>query len=122
MKRFKPLADRWKNFNPERPPYMFGPERDKSTNNKLVLISLAGLTVVSYLLYRLVDHRQSKIEELIKANPKYYMNARMEKNGLMVEQALIEHEIKVKRKKLGLPPRTSGIVEIYDFEKYVDDD
>ena len=101
---------------------MFGPERNKSTNNHLVVLSVAALSVVSYVLYRLVDYRQGKIEELIKSNPKYYMNPKMERNGLMVEQALIEHEMKVRRKKLGLPLRTSGIVEIFDFEKYVDDD
>lgn len=112
------LRDRWRNFDPQRPPYMFGPERDRSTNNHLVIASTAVLTVVSYLLYRLIDYRQGKIEDLIKANPKHYMNPKQERNGLMIEQALIEHEIKVRRQKLGLPPRTSGIVEIVDFENY----
>jgi hypothetical protein len=58
------------------------------------------------------------MEDEIRANPKQYMNPKMERNGLLVEQALIEHEMKIKRQKLGLPPRTSGLVEINDFEEH----
>ena len=116
------LSDRWGRFDPERPPYMFGPERSKSTNHQLVIFSSCVLTVLSYLLFRLIDHRQAKIEETIQANPRQYINPKQERNGLMVEQALIEHEIRMRRHKLGLPPRTSGIVEIVDFDVYSDED
>ena len=101
---------------------MFGPERSKSTNHQLVIFSSCVLTVLSYLLFRLIDHRQAKIEETIQANPRQYINPKQEINGLMVEQALIEHEIKMRRQQLGLPPRTSGIVEIVDFDVYSDED
>ena len=56
------------------------------------------------------------MEAEIRANPRNYMHSKLERNGLMVEQALIEHEMRVRRQKLGLPPRTSGIVEINDWE------
>jgi hypothetical protein len=63
---------------------------------------------------KLIEYRQHKMESEIIENPRSYMHAKMERNGLMVEQALIEHEIKVRREKLGLPARTSGIVEIQE--------
>ena len=72
--------------------------------------------VLSYFVLRLIEYRQNKMESEIIENPRSYVHAKMERNGLMVEQALIEHQIKVRREKLGLPARTSGIVEIHDWE------
>lgn len=106
--------DRWSQFDPERPPYRFGPERDKSTNTKMMWSTCFSFLVLSYFVLKLIEYRQHKMESEIIENPRSYMHAKMERNGLMVEQALIEHEIKVRREKLGLPARTSGIVEIQE--------
>ncbi len=82
----------------------------------MMLGTCGSFIIMSYFVLKLIGYRQQKMEDEIRSNPKQYMHPKMEMNGLMVEQALIEHEIKVRRQKLGLPPRTSGIVEIRDFD------
>ena len=110
--------DRWQQFDPKNPPYRFGPERGKSTNTQMMFGTCLSFMLFSYFALKLIDYRQAKMEDEIRSNPKQYMNPKMERNGLLVEQALIEHEMKVRRQKLGLPPRTSGLVEIDDFEAH----
>jgi hypothetical protein len=83
----------------------------------MMLSACFTFSIFGYFLIKLVTYRQNKMEEEIRANPKEFMHPKMERNGLMVEQALIEKKINVTREKLGMPKRTSGYVEIRDFEE-----
>ncbi|EER18000.1 hypothetical protein Pmar_PMAR019882 [Perkinsus marinus ATCC 50983] len=118
------VPDRWKQYDPDHPPYKFFPGRTRSQTRQWSGVMFVVTIAVAYIAYQLNEKRQAKLEKFFAEREHEFLLPVHREAIYLQEEALQASAIRARRRALGLPDRATGSCEIRDDEPLegVDDD
>ncbi|KAF4677894.1 hypothetical protein FOL47_008959 [Perkinsus chesapeaki] len=115
------VPDRWKQYDPEHPPYKFFPGRTRAQTRQWTGVMFFVTIAVAYIAYQLNEKRQAKLEKASSWEHEFLLPVHREAI-YMQEEALQASAIRARRRALGLPDRATGSCEIRDDEPMDDEE
>mmetsp|Transcript_39867 Transcript_39867/g.87015 ORF Transcript_39867/g.87015 Transcript_39867/m.87015 type:complete len:120 (-) Transcript_39867:140-499(-) len=112
----KDIPDRWKRFNPEKPPYMFFPGRTRKQTSILSGLALVVCTGIGFVFLQITekhkrDHNKDEVYlEYARKNLTIDQEAQISNQAEAFRQIML----KARRERMGLPPQKHGSVDISD--------
>lgn len=110
----KDIPDRWKRYNPETPPYRFMPSRTRQQTTMYSIAAIVGFSALGWLITDYFDRKSDEKAEYYKE----YMGKGLsvgEQEAISGQNAAFrEIMMRARRKRLGLPDKPPGTVEIRD--------
>merc|ERR1719450_1567564 len=113
--RLEEIPDRWKQFNPERPPYRYFGNRSRTATNWItlgctVVLTVGGIMLIQHLVRR-QDDRSEWWREQMETNLSYAEHDAVQRQTDGLKAIIMRN----RRRHLGLPERQPGSCEIQDF-------
>mmetsp|Transcript_20634 Transcript_20634/g.44870 ORF Transcript_20634/g.44870 Transcript_20634/m.44870 type:complete len:118 (-) Transcript_20634:42-395(-) len=110
----KDIPDRWKRFNPEKPPYKYWPGRTRTQTLTWSFGALAGFGVLGFILYELSGRAAAANEDKVKEYARTHMTREQATMIKFQQEAWDRMAAQQRRKALGLPAAAHGSVEMKD--------
>ncbi|KAF4718083.1 hypothetical protein FOZ62_011344 [Perkinsus olseni] len=114
------VPDRWKQYDPEHPPYKFFPGRTRAQTRQWSGVMFFVTIAVAYIAYQLNEKRQAKLEKFFAEREHEFLLPVHREAIYLQEEALQASAIRARRRALGLPDRATGSCEIRDDEPLED--